>query len=508
MAVDLTIFEDEGLGADFIEWLVTEKAGSIQRHFERLWDYYANQMQEASDTGGSARKGISYVLAQERGLPARITGATRMGLTSTGDIQRKEVVIENDIAWRVNAMVDFLFGKPVAIASKAADWQKRREIEAILGAVFEANGGVGFFQDMAVLGSVYGFVDCMVRPGTELYEQMLLSHPGQSSASKAIELARTIDLELVEAPRALPVLDEGDYRKIRYYVQHFIQQKNSIGSKGSFLSRLFGGGSSGIQRASSAVTEIYGPEAWQRYEDGELAAEGRNPWGFVPVVHIQNIAQPYYYEGQSDVEPLVPLQDELNTRLSDRASRITLQAFKMYLAKGIDSIEEKTVSPGRIWRTDNLDASIEEFGGDSGAGSEDTHINEIRDAMDKASGVTPIVAGLLKSKVGNLTSAVALKLTLMGTLSKTERKKFTYGRGIARLGAMVLEMLDKSGVYPNDTQDRGIEVVFPSPLPEDTMEKLKEGQIKRELGVPQEQVLRELGYEAGPDGAIGMRIEV
>ena len=40
-----------------------------------------------------------------------------------------------------------------------------------------------------------------------------------------------------------------------------------------------------------------------------------------------------------------------------------------------------------------------------------------------------------------------------------------------------------------------MEIVFPSPLPENTMEKLQEAQIKRELGVPGEQVLKELGYE-------------
>ena len=66
-----------------------------------------------------------------------------------------------------------------------------------------------------------------------------------------------------------------------------------------------------------------------------MVGEGEKQWGFLPIVHIQNVAQPYLYEGISDVEILVPLQDELNTRLSDRASRITFQTFKMYLAKGI-----------------------------------------------------------------------------------------------------------------------------------------------------------------------------
>lgn len=132
--------------------------------------------------------------------------------------------------------------------------------------------------------------------------------------------------------------------------------------------------------------------------------------GVVPVVHIQNIAQPYYYEGLSEVEQLISLQDELNTRLSDRASRITFQSFKMYLAKGLEGFEDKPVSPGRMWCTDNENATIEQFGGDSASPSENIHISEIREAMDKISGVTPVVAGVLKNKLGNLTSGVALKI--------------------------------------------------------------------------------------------------
>ncbi|GAI03778.1 unnamed protein product, partial [marine sediment metagenome] len=195
------------------------------------------------------------------------------------------------------------------------------------------------------------------------------------------------------------------------------------------------------------MTEITSATAWQRYEDKELVAEGELPWGFLPVVHIQNIAQPYYYEGLSDVEPLIPLQDELNTRLSDRANRITFQTFKMYLGKGIEGFEDKPISPGRMWYTDNPDAAIEEFGGDAATPSEDMHIAEIREAMDKASGVTPVVAGVLKNKLGNLTSAVALRLTFMGMLSKTGRKKFTYNEGLKKIAQMVLDILDKANIY-------------------------------------------------------------
>jgi hypothetical protein len=494
-----------GLDAGFLDWLVDVHAAAIQEHFSRLWDYYANPMVPLAGGGAAERKvsesGRCYVQAQEYGLPARITGLLHgpqfgvFGSHAVKDVQRKEIVIENDIAWRINAAADFLFGKPIHLISRAPDSRKRETIEAIIKALFAANGGLGFFQDMAVLGSVYGFVDCFLRPGASLLGHRTLPTPSSLPLSSVLQMAQAIDLELIEAPRALPVLDEDDYRVIRYYVQHFRQRRNAVGERGSLLSRLLGAtGYQADARQVVAVTEITSAEHWQRYEDKELVAEGDLPWGFLPVVHIQNIAQPYYYEGVSDVEPLIPLQDELNTRLSDRANRITFQSFKMYLGKGIEGFEDKPISPGRMWHTDNPDASIQEFGGDAAAPSEDLHIAEIREALDKTSGVTPVMAGILKDRLGNLTSAVALRLTFLGMLSKNERKRHTYSEGLKRICRMALSVLDAAGVYVTDPEERDIDIVFDSPLPEDTMARLQEAQIKRGLGVPAEQVLKELGY--------------
>jgi len=523
MGFELDIFKRAGedeLMADYVEWLVDEHSVNIQRHFGRLWEYYANPKVEASGLGACERKvsesGRCYVQAQEYGLPARITGllhlanAGVLGARPVKDIQRKEVVIENDIAWRINAAVDFLFGKPISFVSKSPDKSTSAKVEAVIKALIAANGGISFFQDMAVLGSVYGFVDCFVRPGDDIIARTdhFTNHQARSDDAgsrvdgsdkfdEVLQLTKSIGLELVEAPRALPVLDEDDYKITRYYVQHFVQKRNALSGKNSFLSRILSGGKRGTDtRAVVSVTEITSATGWQRYEDKALVAEGELPWGFLPVVHIQNVAQPYYYEGLSDVEPLMPLQDELNTRLSDRASRITFQSFKMYLGKGIEGFENKPISPGRMWYTDNPDASIEEFGGDTAAPSESLHIEEMREAMDKASGVTPVVAGILKGKVGNLTSAVALRLTLMGMLSKNERKRFTYSEGLKKICRMVLSMLDTAGIYRTSPADREVDIVFPSPLPENMTEKLQEAQIKKELGVSTEQVLRELGYES------------
>ena len=55
-------------------------------------------------------------------------------------------------------------------------------------------------------------------------------------------------------------------------------------------------------------------------------------------------------------------------------------------------------------------------------------------------------------------------------------------------------LISLSGVYPNQPEEREIEIHWPSPLPENLMEKLQEAKLKKELGVPKEQVLKELGY--------------
>ena len=59
---------------------------------------------------------------------------------------------------------------------------------------------------------------------------------------------------------------------------------------------------------------------------------------------------------------------------------------------------------------------------------------------------------------------------------------------------LALAWLDRAGVFKTLPEERRIELHWPSPLPENEVEKLQEGEIKVRLGVAKEVVLRELGY--------------
>ena len=532
--------------------------GSDRPRYRRLWTYFKNPMRVcgASGVGGPVGSERPYRQGQEWGLPSRITGY-RAGCEPFGDAgptgaTRKEVVVENDIGWRVDTMVDYLFGRPVVITSAAPDPNRRALIGRLLRTVLAQNGGVQFFQQLATIGSVYGFVDVLVKAiggercadqngcGTGALGEAPVAPDGgeqggsfksssdaqeasgtRASAGSAPDegqppvegpadeppasdapvddlrriagavpdgqdaliqrAARMIRLEIVEPARALPLLAPEDYRIVETYAQIWdAEGANSTGQRqratgGSWWDRFRGllnrqdarWPNSAAHRCNTPrIIELIAPHTWMRLEDGHVIAGGVNSLGEVPLVHIQNSAAAFQYAGDSDVEPLIPLQDELNTRLSDRAHRITLQSFKMYLGKGIEGFNDQPVAPGRMWTTTDVQAGVQEFGGDANCPSEDAHIADLREALDKASGVTPIAAGAIKNRIGRLTSAAALRVTLLALLSKTDKKRTLYGAGIERMCELTLKWLDVAGVFPTTPEERRVELSWPSPLPE------------------------------------------
>ena len=455
--------------------------GLVDRHLARQapelakrWRYYRNPVSRAAGRD---------TLAQAEGLPDRLR--PRAG-------REREVVIENDIAWRVHTLVDYMFGKPVTPRSLAPDPQRAAVITRFLASVIEANGGVNLLQDTALLGTVYGHVDLMVR----------VRGGGPYNLADPADAASRFAIEPIDAVRGIPVPADDDYRRLGGYILRV--PTATTGTKHSFTDRLRDH-LLGHAATSSQPSVRHRLQVWTAEQVVDLVEEKpgsgyrrltatRNRLGRVPVVHIQNLPQPLSYSGLSEVEPLIPLQDELNTRLSDRANRITMQAFKMYLGRGIEQFTERPIAPGQMWHTDNPDASIQEFGGDKDAPSEDAHISDIRDALDKTSGVSPIAAGVLRGKVGNLSSQNAVRLVMMGLLARIERKRVTYGAGLGRLCELVLHAADVYGVLPNSPDERRVRIDWPDPIPENQREQIALAQSKIELGVPRQTVLNELGY--------------
>lgn len=407
---------------------------------------------------------------------------------------RREVVIENDIAWRVQTMVDFMFGRPVRFESLASDAGTRARAERLIESVWERSGGIAMMQDAALLGHVFGHVDLLLRVDASRLGGSLEDAVG------------AFTIEPVDPRRGVPLVSPEDYRELDAYAVHACRPVRSR-PRGPVVRALDAMGRDGEAERwpeHEAVTEVFAPGVRWVYRDGERVSSERSGLlaDTVPVVHIQNVSQPFVYGGVGEVEPLVALQDELNTRLSDRAYRVTLQSFRMYLAKGIESFDGASIGPGTVWSTNNPDASIQAFGGDLYNPGEESHIQEIREALDKISGVPPLAGGVVRAKLGNLSSANALRVTLMGLIAKTQRKRISYGRGMERIGSLILRALHESGTLRIGAGERSLRTVWPGFVFEDERDRLAAARQKQELGVDGAHVLADLGEDRRDPGVV------
>ncbi|MBX3361489.1 MAG: phage portal protein [Phycisphaeraceae bacterium] len=455
-----------GLDPAFIAHVIDEHRRTTVPRLERLWAYYRNALAaraEPSQTVANAvtRAGRWYTLAQEVGLPQRIVG-TPGQLSDDRARARREAVIENDIAWRIQLMVDFMAGRPVTIASTAPDDAMRTRVERVLNAIWEASGGITLIQDMALLGHVYGHVDLVLRIDEGAIREVGSSVSRIDESVSLDRIARAIRIELIEPTRGIPITSPTDYRVLDAYLIHVEHDENTLDRDDSSPSSR----RRHTTRRRVTTLETMTPGRRIVEQDGRVVLDERSVLlpDVVPVVHVQNTSQPFRYTGVSEVEPLIPLQDELNTRLSDRACRVTMQSFNMYLAKGIEGFDRVPVGPGQVWSTDNPDAEVTAFGGDASSPSEDAHIEQIREAMDKASAVPPLAGGVVRARIGNLSSANALRITLMSLLAKTARKRLAYGRGIAELNTLILRALDSAGVLRTSEGGRATEIRWQDPL--------------------------------------------
>jgi hypothetical protein len=441
-----------------------------------LWAYYRNPL----TTRPASRSGRPYNLAQQRGLPLRLSNPAAVG----GNVDdrwgggQREIVIENDIAWRVGAMIDFLVGKPIRLVSAATDPHQARLIERVLEAVFEASGGLAMLQEAALLGHVYGSVDLMVHVGGEDGDLDALKDP--------LGAADLVRVTPVDPCRAAPLISPDDWRRIDAYAVIADRTPATPQAQRQTL----------VEVLTPTLRQVVLITGEGENATAKLVSQSPNRVspGAVPVAHIQNVAQPFVYQGLGEVEPLVPLQDELNTRLSDRANRVTMQSFKMYLAKGVDGFERTPVGPGILLSTDNENASITSFGGDAASPSEDRHVDEVREALDKISGVPPLATGVVRAKIGNLSSESALRLTLQGLIARTARKRITYGRGITHACSLILAALHNAGLVRTAERDRKVSIEWPDPLENSQTDLLRNAQSKRDLGIPPSRLLNELGY--------------
>ena len=233
--LSLAAFADSALAADDLLARLAWLRDIVRPRLERFLGYYRNPTTELAailpcpmGASFSIRPFRQY---QELGLPARITGFRRAAdgaaiATGAIDVQRKEVVIENDIAWRINTLVDFGAGQLPAITSTAKEPATQKRLTAVIAAIVDGSGGVTLLQQLLLQGAIDGSAWVHLRPTAALLERLSTRGGGlqvdtidgdsASMASTAavgeesLDAARWLRLEVVDAVRMCPLPQAGE----------------------------------------------------------------------------------------------------------------------------------------------------------------------------------------------------------------------------------------------------------------------------------------------------------
>ena len=380
----------------------------------------------------------------------------------------------------VDKSVSFLFGKGFRIQPHK---EVAQELKPLLDEVWEYNKKDILGVEIGQMGAITG--DCFIKVSWEdpevddngmLYEE---EYPDGK-----------VRINVLPTSSVFPVYSSHDKDKmVSCTIQYAILE---MGIEGKPVARMY--------------KEVVTRDTISYYIDNELVEEIPNILREINIVQIKNIPLAGESRGQSDLKSIIPLQKELNAKVTDVSDIINYHSAPITIIQGAKS---KNLEKGakKVWGGLPKDAKVYNLELNSDLNASNNFISTIKTAIHELSN-TPEDSLGGKSAVSN-TTGVALQIKYAPLLEKTWLKRQTYGGGIKDVCRLVIKLLrvkgsDEERKLLNDLMatSEGIKkvfditVTFPDPLPKDEMVQLQIIAQKMNLGLEEpEGALKELGYE-------------
>ncbi|MGE5617672.1 MAG: phage portal protein [Sphingomonadaceae bacterium] len=166
-----------------------------------------------------------------------------------------------------------------------------------------------------------------------------------------------------------------------------------------------------------------------------------NPYGFIPFVHIPNVRPANEFWGTSDLKDLMPLNRELNERMSDVADVIRFHCDPPVIFKGVTEHSNLAVGPGTVWDVpEGAEVELLEWRGQAPAVHE--HIERVMRAIHDVTETPKTAFG----DSGRLLSGVALETELQPLIQKTLRKRTWWNAGLRQRNRQILRIAELKGL--------------------------------------------------------------
>lgn len=247
---------------------------------------------------------------------------------------------------------------------------------------------------------------------------------------------------------------------------------------------------SGILIKRASTTTVLYKELWTKdtitiYEGKEQKREIVNPYKIIPFVQIKNFPIAGRTYGMSDLNDLIPLNVELNTKRSDVSEIIDYHSAPITCVFGakIGNLEK---GANKVWGGLPKDAKVSnlELQGDLSAST--MYIDSLKTAMCEIGGVPETVLGGAKA-ISN-TSGVALQYINLPLIERTRVKRLCTKTGLETVNKMILHIALIEGLIekPDNVSKKDFlynEVELPDTLPKDELLELQKIEQEMKLGL-------------------------
>ena len=240
-------------------------------------------------------------------------------------------------------------------------------------------------------------------------------------------------------------------------------------------------------KRSSESTVMY-KELWTKdeiivFEDKEEIDRMENPYGLIPFVQIKNFPIAGRTRGVGDLDDIIPLNVELNTKKSDVSEVIDYHSAPITLVYGakIGNLEK---GANKVWGGLPKDAKVENLSLQGELGASTGYISDVKTSMCEIAGVPENVLG--GSAAISNTSGVALQYMNLPLIERTRVKRGCSRDGIQQVNKIIIFIALSEGLIekPENISMKDFvknTVEIPDTLPKDELIELQK--IQQEISM-------------------------
>lgn len=225
------------------------------------------------------------------------------------------------------------------------------------------------------------------------------------------------------------------------------------------------------------------------------AEVGREAWPypFPPIFHTKNLPAPHQYFGRSDIEEdVLKLNDAISFVVSNINRILRVHGHPQIYITGQGAPDGAAVDRAidSVKYLPNPDANVGATPYVENLAAHFDQLQRLRDAYHELTMVPEIATGKVDS-IGQL-SGIALQILYGPLVQMTEVKRKFYGEMLVDLCRAMLALGEQDATLP-------IEVKWPQILPSNRKEEAETAIALKEVGVSEETVIGELGYDAATE---------